>query len=835
MKNQEASIITYGTSLSTSVNHAALYLHTQHSEPASIRRFNWDTVAELHILSSNGKTRSSEIPKGIYYNSEKTWVLVIGATSNQLETILSAPRSKLKHLDLRFSKIKNLDVGKMEQLEKLCISDCECINGIQGLDHLSRLSELDLSFTNLDAMPKLHDGCTLKRLDLSGNLMLTDVDLSGFTQLEELDLSGTNIGPVLELSNLEKLKRLRLTDARNLHQLSGLYALAHLEYLDLSCSGMKHIPEDVSALKKLIRLDFSHMKLQSVPEHLFDPPMPLPFSACSEGINLRKTYIPDFDTDVFDGDQSDEPISREKIQQKFDEYRNKTPRPLKQAKVIFLGNGGAGKTHTIERIIHGGKVLNHEITTTPGIMVSPHLCQINGYNIHVNYWDFGGQDQFSPIYHPFLTHDALYIVVLNPASELYKQARHWLDTIKFYATGTKGHCLPPVLMIVNKIDLYKNTNLDERTLQEEYGGDIQFIKMSAMTDSEGDIQDKLILKIKEKLFDMIAARPLLEPSCHQYFDQLQQKEETLLTLSDYKIQSATLGMDEADQTNLLSQLHNLGMICWYGEHEELKDRIICDPNWLTNALCTIAFNRDILLKQNQGSSAGFISHDSLRWLLDPMQAKSNTIKRLLPDQQYIGKDLDYVLNIMRQFNLSSEIESGIEFIPMLCQGDTPNELLAFENEPDVVKYRLTYTNLLDSVIHRLMVYRKDDIQRKNCWLTGAQFIDKSRNATAVVKKNDLTIELLIQEPKPTDDTPRYSKILLDELKRISEDLDMKIQTTEILYRYNNIDEYFDLDMISGSMDSGIDSTYSKGHKRAFKISDILSANPDPEDVTSNKQ
>ena len=571
------------------------------------------------------------------------------------------------------------------------------------------------------------------------------------------------------------------------------------------------------------------MKLACMPEHLSQ--LELPYTSYSDGINLRKTTIPGVEMELFRVVRGEDAIDEKAIHQWFDDYRSKTPRPLREAKVVFLGDGNAGKSHTIARLLNNGEILTEELDTTPGIKISHMNGNASSGSIHVNFWDFGGQDEFSPIYYPFLTRDALYVVVLNPASNPNEQAERWLTPIQFFTDDPKNpgqHV--PVLIILNKTDLYPAAAIDESSLQRKYPGIIGFIKMSAMTHSPKQIRGDLIMKIQNQLAAMQLNRPALEPSCHAYRDALQQNPTSIISLTEFMKNGTERGLSDVCLLELLQQLHNLGMVYYRSDHPVLKEYLILDPNWLTNALCIIAFNHEVLRRRSKGLPQGLISHDDLRWLLNPGNFKENEIRQLLHNQTYNESEFQYILTLIRQFGLSAEREPGIEFIPMLCQTNTPQVALDYESIPGVTKYRLTYTNLLDIVLHKLMLNRKQDIVLQNTWHIGVHLMDSSTGASAIVKRDQLSIQLLVREQPVSGYNTQYADELLNELTSISETLDMPVQDVFIIYKYKDLEKEFDLQELIGTLKSGMQYAYSGIHKCSFKITDILSSNPDPTDI-----
>ena len=64
--------------------------------------------------------------------------------------------------------------------------------------------------------------------------------------------------------------------------------------------------------------------------------------------------------------------------------------PLNEIKVVFLGDGDAGKSHTIARLMNdGGDPIDYVGQSTPGIVIKHKDYKRDDRNLRVHYWDFG--------------------------------------------------------------------------------------------------------------------------------------------------------------------------------------------------------------------------------------------------------------------------------------------------------------------------------------------------------------------------------------------------------------------------------------------------------------
>lgn len=81
---------------------------------------------------------------------------------------------------------------------------------------------------------------------------------------------------------------------------------------------------------------------------------------------------------------------------------------LYEAKMLILGEGGAGKTSLLRRLYQPGWPLPMEQESTKGISIYRHEFPLkNGRRFRLNVWDFGGQEIYHATHQFFLTRRSL--------------------------------------------------------------------------------------------------------------------------------------------------------------------------------------------------------------------------------------------------------------------------------------------------------------------------------------------------------------------------------------------------------------------------------------------
>ena len=286
---------------------------------------------------------------------------------------------------------------RLDRGEKLTAEEQAELTAIRSLDGpfwkgelpqssgvLTALKSLDLWEAQVCDLTPLSGLTALKSLKLDDTQVSDLTPLSGLTALETLDMDGTqvsNLTPLRGLTGLESLD-LRHTRVSDLTPLSDLTAL---QYLDLSGTQVKNLTP-VSGLKKLEGLLLRTCSLRAIPRELYE--------------RFEDVYVYDTYRDgliLTDATLSTQPIS---IFRERDEviraYYDAPKKAVRESKVIFLGDGGAGKTHTIKRILNEGKDDSIGTDATLGIAIQPYTAYKGRPDeFKINFWDFGGQE----IYH----------------------------------------------------------------------------------------------------------------------------------------------------------------------------------------------------------------------------------------------------------------------------------------------------------------------------------------------------------------------------------------------------------------------------------------------------
>ncbi|EHB16546.1 Leucine-rich repeat-containing protein 40 [Heterocephalus glaber] len=233
---------------------------------------------------------------------------------NQLTSLPSAIREleNLQKLNVSHNKLKILpeEVTNLKNLKGLYLQHNELSCLPEGFEQLSSLEDLDLSNNLLTAVPGSFSSLSsLMRLNLSSNqLKNLPAEISRMKKLKHLDCNSNLLETIPpEFAGMESLELLYLRRnklrflpeflscrlLKELHvgenqiEMLGAEHLKHLSsilVLDLRDNKLKSVPDEITLLQSLERLDLSNNDISSLPCSLGN--LPLKFLAL-EGNPLR--------------------------------------------------------------------------------------------------------------------------------------------------------------------------------------------------------------------------------------------------------------------------------------------------------------------------------------------------------------------------------------------------------------------------------------------------------------------------------------------------------------------------------------------------------------------
>lgn len=159
-------------------------------------------------------------------------------------------------VSLRLLHLRKNQISEIQGLDNLknLISLNLCYNTIKeigGLNCLASLNSIDLSGNNISEIKGLDYLKRLKRLDLRSNKTISKIEgLDNLTDLEYLDISFNSISKIENLAHLVNLHHLSL-EGNNISDIEGLDSLSTLTSLDLGRNNIR----ELKGLERLSGLD----------------------------------------------------------------------------------------------------------------------------------------------------------------------------------------------------------------------------------------------------------------------------------------------------------------------------------------------------------------------------------------------------------------------------------------------------------------------------------------------------------------------------------------------------------------------------------------------------
>lgn len=578
------------------------------------------------------------------------------------------------------------------------------------IGQLSNLVWLDLSDNNLTTIPpEISQLYNLRRFNLSGNhLRSVPPEISQLTKLTELSLADTGLTEFpLEITRLTNLTILRLFWNKLTDLPPEIGQLAKLKRLDLESNELTVLTPEIGQLSSLSELNLRHNRLTELPSEigqlynlksldLRDNPLPIPPEI------LEKT---------------DDPAT---IINYYLEHHVKVTvaekKPLNEAKMLLVGQGGVGKTSLVKRLLETRFDMDER--TTEGININQWNIYVDGKDVRLNVWDFGGQEIMHATHQFFLTKRSLYLLVLDARlGESENRVEYWLRNIQSFGGDS------PVIIVGNKIDEHP-LDIDRRGLQNKYPNIKAFIETSSLT-GQG-IED-----LKAVITREIGALPHIHDELlNSWFNvktRLEKMKENYISQEQYQqLSQMEMITNPLSQRTLLGFLHDLGIILNFQDDLRLQETTILNPEWVTNGVYRILNSR--LLFENRGILERSMLND------------------ILPRKEYPPSKHLFIMDMMRKFELCYDLEDYRDerfLIPDLLPMEEP-----YTGEWDgALAFEYHYNFLPGSIITRFIVRMHRYILQDTSWRTGVVLANRSNKALVKTDKEDRKIFIRITGPE----------------------------------------------------------------------------------------
>ncbi|MEM9449249.1 MAG: COR domain-containing protein [Cyanobacteria bacterium P01_E01_bin.6] len=478
-----------------------------------------------------------------------------------LQVIEQAANDGVVDLDLSGNSLTELppEIGQLTSLQSLVLSYNQLSALPTEIVQLTSLQSLVLSANPLSALPtEIVQLTSLQSLDLSVNeLSALPPEIGQLTSLQSLVLSSNQLSVLpTEIGQLTSLQSLDLS----YNQLSALPTeigqLTSLQSLVLSSNQLRALPTEIGQLTKLKTLDLRGNDLPIPPEILGDSSL------------------------LFG-----EPSSPQTIFDYLAQLWGDEKQPLNEAKVLVMGQGKVGKTSLVNRLLFD--TFNPHEQKTEGIDIKNWNIVVNDQTVQLNIWDFGGQEIMHATHQFFLIKRSLYLLVLDARlDEANNRLDYWLKIIQSFGGNS------PIIIVGNQADEHP-LDIDRRGLQQKYPNIHGFVETSCRDGTGIDTLKTILIKEIGKLDHVFDLLPKPWFIIKTRLEELKEQNTDYIPYHEYQALCQTEEICNMDtQSNLITLLHQLGIVLNFRGDERVQDTNVLNPEWVTNGVYRILnYNR----------------------------------------------------------------------------------------------------------------------------------------------------------------------------------------------------------------------------------------------------
>lgn len=631
----------------------------------------------LRLIAENKRTRATfldlgncgltEVPDEI---GDLVWLKDLSFSGNLWEDQDTATINNIVRLSSRFERLK--------LLKRLVI------NGLFDKKH---------DLTDLSPLASLSG---LQQLQVNSTQVADLSPLAGLSGLQQLYVSDTQIVDLIPLANLSGLQWLSVASTP-VADLSPLANLNHLQKLNVRGTQINDLSPLLLLIEKNITVKWNTESLEGNGIYVGNCPLTNPPIAIVQQGNAA-------------------------ILNYFNEKQSQGIDHIYEAKLLLVGEGGAGKTSLLRRLYQPEQLLPDEKETTKGIAIHRHEFNVldnrypNGRDFRLNVWDFGGQEIYHATHQFFLTQRSLY-VLLDDTRKDHKTVhdegfKYWLEAVDLLSDHS------PLLIFQNEKG-GRSKQIDETGIKGKFNNVKGCYQGNLEHQNSAESLRKAIEHFAQSLPHIGEELPARWLDIRADIEQLAQQQATISQQAYFDLYQKHLPYDRIKALHLSRYLHDLGVFLHFQDDSLLARTVILQNHWATEAVFKVLDDETVKSKLGR-----FTAEDC---------------KRLWQNSKYADMHPE-LLALMQKFELCyrlPDVKHETWLAPQLLPPSKPIELKDWPKPGDLVLH-FRYEFLPKGLVSRLMVRQHYLVARpKLGWLTGVLFeSDETQLLVEIALKGD---------------------------------------------------------------------------------------------------
>ena len=421
---------------------------------------------------------------------------------------------------------------------------------------------------------------------------------------------------------------------------------------------------------------------------------------------------------------------------------------LDEARIIILGDAGAGKTSLARKL---QKITNpmptiEERTVGVDVLNWPLPKDQKGNSMNVHIWDFAGQTVTHAAHRCFMSSRCLYIYVFNGRVERGNDPEYWLEQIKMHGGNS------PVLFLINKKDDHA-ADIPKNTLKREYPNIIDYYSVDI-----GNKDTTKLEKFRQTVMDCVRSEPSwnsqnISEDAYRVKAELNSRfkdgQVDLISREDFYDIARNQKVPEKDWDSVLDDLRVLGICLWYEDKKMKLENYVLNPEWITNGIYKII---------QWGRIKG-------KYELSIDDGKEIFVEQK-DQQRYLGK-MKFLFDLMAIYELAyfKKNSSKELVIPILMPSDRPEGLPIFPYGERLAMMFVVERVLPPNIVSRVIVQRSEEIVNEiKLWRKGAVLKYRKGSAVALITEEQRKIVVCVKGKQRT----AYIKSIRETLNNIFE-------------------------------------------------------------------